>query len=235
RQEALAMHRAGESIKGMTAAGFDMMLRTSATEHLPNALAQSGDIMLARGRPATALQFYQSAMDAGATDPTLQVKAQATLQTVRRVRQGESSLPPEKAEGFDRGETLRIARLQRVNEDFPAALDRLKAILARDPGDESALTELVKLHLSLGDFGNAKETLRRSLDVLPNSVELLTAAAEAELLAGNSTQAMGYLDKACLAWVRARKTMTEATQAPRPLLCWNEAIDELDNAKVAAL
>ena len=225
QREALAIRRdGGDSLAGMTAAGYDMLIRSSATSDPAGSLAHAADIMFARGRPATALQFYHSAIDAGAADPALRIKARDTLQAVRRTRQLAGSSAPETAEDADREGVLQVARTQRINEDFPGAVATLSTILARDPGDEPALLELVKVHLSLGDLANARETLRRSLDVFPDSVALLSAAAEAELLAGDAARALGFLDRACLAWSRSGNPPPEAAAAARPLLCWSERI-----------
>ena len=62
---------------------------------------------------------------------------------------------------------LLLARAADVERDFPAVRRHLEALLAADPGNESALQHLAKLHDATGDVDAAVETYGRLIQRHP--------------------------------------------------------------------
>ena len=217
QQKALAIRRSGaDPGTDLTAVGFDALVRSATVDTTEDSLAVAGDIMSVRGRPGTALQLYQAATEAGSTHSDLRDRAQRALQQVRSAR--AAALADAQVSGPEA--YLERARARRLSEDLQGALNALGVVLRQDPGFEPAILEFVRIQLTLGDLAKARETLRRSLALLPESMALLNVAAEVELLVGDLPRALGYLDRACLAWANLTEAKKEPPLEPRPLLCW---------------
>lgn len=65
-----------------------------------------------------------------------------------------------------------------------------------EPQDETGLHNMVLCHLQLKDYGKAMEGIRRMLSFWPKKPELHTLMAQACFAQGDTTAAMGSIDRA---------------------------------------
>lgn len=159
--------------------------------------AELGFSLIGEGRSDLGLDYLQQAF---ASDPK-QVRTGIALATLM-MRRGQADKALAVATSLEKSQPDDVAVLNLLggikgaSGDFPGARRAYERILKLAPAHAAASLNLARVDLSEGKVDAARQRLTGLIKSSPNNIDAMIELAAIELRAGNSAEAVGWLEKA---------------------------------------